>query len=245
MAAVIPGGDPGLERRRLAALRRYDILDTPAEADFDDFTRLASQICGTPIALISLVEQNRQWFKSEFGLGVRETPIEVSVCRHAIQQKDVFVVPDMIRDERFKDSALVHGDPHMRFYAGAPLESSEGLPLGTLCVIDREPRALSAMQSEALQILARQVMAQFELRLTARELARRNAELEAAQKEIATLEGLLPICAQCKKIRDSEQDWVPVEAYMARHADVTFSHGLCPVCAQAFMDQAKRLIPEA
>jgi len=157
-----------IDSARLAALHRYEILDTPVEAEFDDFTRLAAHICQTPVAVISLVDRDRQWFKSEIGLGVRETPLNVSICKHAILQKGIFVVPDTTLDERFRCNPLVAGDPHLRFYAGALLESSEGLPMGTLCVLDYQPRQLTETQKEALSMLARQVMTVMELRLSRR-----------------------------------------------------------------------------
>ena len=231
------------EEARLAALRRYAILDTPAEAEFDDLARMASYICGAPIALISLVDGNRQWFKSEIGLGVSETTLDRSICRHAILGKELFVVSDTTQDERFRNNPLVTGEPRLRFYAGAPLESSEGQMLGTVCVLDRRARTLTEAQGQALQLLARQVMAMFELRLAARQLAQRNEELEAARRQISALEGLLPICAKCKKIRDEDNQWSSLEAYMTHHAEVNFTHSMCPVCAQDFLSQLDRLAP--
>jgi GAF domain-containing protein len=130
------------ESARLAALNRYHILDTPREQEFDDFTRLAAYIFNTPIAVINLIDHDRQWFKSEIGLGVRETPLDTSICRHAILQSEFFIVPDTTQDERFKHNPLVTGNPHLRFYAGALLKSSEDLPLGTLCVLDIQPREI-------------------------------------------------------------------------------------------------------
>ena len=155
---------PPAELHRLATLHRYQILDTAREAAFDDITRLAALICGTPMALISLVDDDRQWFKSELGLGVSETPIGSSICAHAIRQPGLFVVPDTLADARFVHNPLVTGDPNLRFYAGAPLHTADGVPLGTVCVLDSQPRSLSAQQAEALQALARQTMAQIELR---------------------------------------------------------------------------------
>ena len=152
------------EEARLAALRRYGILDTSTEQAFDDLTRLAAQACGAPVAIISFVDQERQWFKSEIGLGVQQTSLDVSICAHAILQRDLFVVPDTLLDERFKHNPLVTGEPHLRFYAGALLATSDGHSIGTLCVLDHEPRQLDLGQREALQMLARQVMAQLELR---------------------------------------------------------------------------------
>jgi GAF domain-containing protein len=237
-------GSPEWERTRLAALHSYEILDTPTEAEFDDFTHLAAHICQAPIAVINLIDANRQWFKAEVGLGVRETPLDISICRHAILQPGLFVVPDTTRDPRFQNNPLVTGKPHLRFYAGALLESSDGLPLGTLCVLDHHTRELTSEQGRALKLLARQVMTTLELRLAARALAEQNAALTAALAEVKTLQGLLPICAQCKKIRDEEQaghPWVSVEAYVQRHTEARFSHGLCPACQDQFMQEAERL----
>ena len=157
-----PGADA--EQLRLDALRGYGILDTPREAAFDDITLLASMICQTPIAVVNLIDKDRQWFKSEIGLGVRETPLDTSICAHAILQQELFVVPDTLEDPRFRGNPLVTGDPHLRFYAGALLKTPDGLPLGTVCVLDVKPRELRPEQIEALRALARQAMGQIELR---------------------------------------------------------------------------------
>ncbi|MBA1272945.1 PAS domain S-box protein [Stutzerimonas azotifigens] len=171
---------PQRELSRLAALLRYEILDTPDEDAFDDFTQLAAQFCGTPIALISLIDERRQWFKSRVGLEVSETPREISFCTHTIQGNDVFEVPDATRDPCFANNPLVTDAPDIRFYAGAPLTTPDGYNLGTLCVIDRKPRQLSDQQRDALERLGRQVIRLFEQRL----LTRRHAEQAALQKAI-------------------------------------------------------------
>jgi signal transduction histidine kinase len=152
------------ETERLRALRSYGILDTATEPAFDDITRIASYVCQTPISIISLVEDDRQWFKSEIGLGIRETPIDQSMCAHALLEHSFLEIPDTTLDSRFANNPLVTGRPHIRFYAGALLRTPDGLPLGTICVIDDKPRVLTPEQREVLAALARQVMAQMEFR---------------------------------------------------------------------------------
>ncbi len=155
---------PKNESKRLEILWQYDVLDTLPEQVFDEMTELASLICSTPIALISLVDQDRQWFKSKIGVEIQETSREVSMCAHAILQKDLFIVPNAKLDARFKNNPLVTGEPKIRFYAGMPLISPTGLALGTLCVIDKKPRKLTSNQQAALRLLARHVMTQLEFR---------------------------------------------------------------------------------
>lgn len=160
MKAPTPQNEP----ERLAALDRYGILDTPREAEFDGITRLVARLCDVPFAVINLIAEGRQWFKAEIGFGVRETPLESSFCAHAILQEELFVVPDTTKDERFDGNPLVTGEPNLRFYAGSLLKSDDGFPLGTLCVLDTEPRTLSAEQVDALEVLSEQVMKLLELR---------------------------------------------------------------------------------
>jgi GAF domain-containing protein len=168
---------------RVAALEKYAILDTEPEQAFDDLTLLASYVCKTPIALISLVDEDRQWFKSKIGMSLSETPRQVAFCSVAIQQADVMVVPDTLKDERFRDNPLVVSEPRIRFYAGAPLINEDGYALGTLCVIDQAPRQFSPDQREALHALSRLVVAQLEFRRNLRLLKEALTDRTQAEHE--------------------------------------------------------------
>jgi GAF domain-containing protein len=237
---------PGNEKQRLETLRGYEILDTEPEAALDDLTFLASYICETPVALISLVDADRQWFKSKVGVSVTETSRDIAFCASAILQPDVFIVPDATQDQRFAENPLVVAEPKIRFYAGATLMTN-GHALGTLCVVDRVPRELSSEQLQALRALSHQVLAQLELRrnlkrleqsLAARDRAeaekeRTLGELKAALASIHTLEGLLPICLSCKKIQDQRGNWQPFEYYVRTHSEAKVTHRICPDCSKA------------
>jgi len=176
---------PDDEAARLDALRRYSILDTSEEAAYDDIARLASHICATPIALISLVDRDRQWFKARVGLSATETPREHAFCAHAICRPDeVMVVRDAVQDSRFRDNPLVTGQPAIRFYAGAPLATPTGEAIGTLCVIDRVPRELTDDQRDALRILSRHVVVQLELRRSLADLERTSLVQKLYQEQL-------------------------------------------------------------
>ncbi len=171
-----------LEQERLAALRGYDILDTTAERDFDDIVTLAAQVCDKPIALISLVDENRQWFKARFGTDICEGPRDTSMCTHAMFDRDVMQIPDALLDPRFVNCPTVVGDPHIRFYAGAPLTTPDGKALGTLCVADHEPGSLTDAQRHGLRALARHVVTQLELRKYARDMHALHQRLRSAEQ---------------------------------------------------------------
>lgn len=190
---------PENEIDRLEALRRYEIMDTLAEQSYDDLTRLAAAITGSPIALISLVDQGRQWFKSKIGLAVSETPREFAFCAHAILDPGrALMVRDARADARFAENPLVTGEPDIRFYFGAPLVTPDHQALGTLCVIDRVPRELDAAQMESMAALSRQVVTHLELRRHTAELRQAAAarevylaQLEGAQKKLEAANGRL------------------------------------------------------
>ncbi|MCU0788573.1 MAG: GAF domain-containing protein [Verrucomicrobia bacterium] len=155
---------PSNESQRLKVLWQYEVLDTVPEAMFDDLTELAASICDVPIALVSLVDEDRQWFKSTHGVSLRETSRDISFCAHAICRSGLFIVPDARKDVRFKNNPLVTGGPKIRFYAGSPLVTPDGYALGTLCVLDPKPRRLNTSQQRAMQLLARVTVSLLELR---------------------------------------------------------------------------------
>jgi anti-sigma regulatory factor (Ser/Thr protein kinase) len=193
------------EEERLEALRSYRILDTEPELAFDDLALLASRICDTPIALITLIDRDRQWVKSRIGVEVQETSREVAFCDHAIRDHGLFVVQDATRDPRFRDNPFVVFEPKIRFYTGAPLVTPEGHALGTLCVLDRKPRTLTPEQEEALDALRRQVMAQLTLsrnlaeqKVALAERERVEEERERLLEELRKLSDLLPLSSACQ-----------------------------------------------
>ena len=176
-----PAPLPANETARLEALRQRAILDTPPEAAFDDLTTLAAHICEAPMAMITLVDEDRQWFKSCVGCPLVETRRDIAFCSHTILQPEVWVVPDALADDRFADNPLVTSKPHIRFYAGAPLVTPDGHALGALCVMDRQPRKLTEEQGQALRVLAHHVVTMLELRRSLQEQLRAEAERDRAQ----------------------------------------------------------------
>jgi GAF domain-containing protein len=222
------------EAARLEALKDYRILDTESEQSYDDITFLAAQLCEVPIALISLVDADRQWFKSKVGLDVSETSRDVSFCAHAILGDQTLVVKDAREDERFRDNALVCSEPNIVFYAGVPLSTPSGALIGSLCVIDRRPRELSALQIRSLETLAHQVVLQLELKRVSDQLA-------GALGRLDVMERLIPICSYCKGIRNDQGYWGTVEAFIKSHDNVEFSHGVCDACMAKYFPEVATL----
>jgi len=183
---------PMNEAERLFALKNFNILDTLPEEIFDHYTVLASQICGTPIALISLIDENRQWFKSKVGLEVSETPRDISLCGHTILQDDIFEIKDALADERFSYNPLITAEPKIRFYAGMPITTREGYNLGTVCVIDTQPRLLTDAQRDALKRIAKLIMSQIEQRLSQNTIMQLNKQLYENSQFIQTLIDNIP-----------------------------------------------------
>ncbi|HOC55051.1 MAG TPA: GAF domain-containing protein [Verrucomicrobiota bacterium] len=217
---------PDNEEQRLAVLKEYHILDTDAEELYDDITRLAAYLCKVPFSTVSLLDQSRHWLKSKVGIDHREGPRDVALfSSYAILQSQPLIVRDALKDVRFVAHPLVTRTPRLRFYAGFPLINPEGFALGALCVLDRRPRQLSARQKQAMQVLARQVMALLELR-------RVSSRMAHLLEKIKLLHGLLPICAWCKRIRDDSGYWQQVEGYVHEHLGADFTHGICPDCLE-------------
>lgn len=223
--------DPQLyDRARLAALSEYEILDTPPEADFDDIVQLAAQLCDTPISLVSLLETDRQWFKARVGLEQDETPIDQSVCRLGLGSSEMLIIPDLTADPRTARNSLVDVADGVRFYAGAPLIAPKGEVLGMLCVIDREPRpqGLTAAQQGMLATLARQVIAQLELRRAM--LRRMEEDIERRQLNELLSERLNQTLAMINGLASQTLRAVPsrgpVESFQSRLNALTEAHEL-------------------
>ncbi len=194
------------QAERLATLRAYDILDTPREADFDDIVLLASKICRTPISVVNLIDADRQWFKAEVGLGARETPLETSICSHVILDHDFTMIEDTHTDPRTADNELCAPNNGLRFYAGALLKADNGLPIGTLCVLDNKPNTLDEGQMLALKVLARRVMRELDLRRAIRAQSILRDEMDHRVKNsLATVSGAVRLYkAEARKTGDAD-----------------------------------------
>ena len=222
---MAPALIPDNEVERISALNEYKILGTKPEQAYDDITKIASTVCATPIALLSLVDTDRQWFKSKVGVEVEETPRDWSFCAHAIHTSDPLIVPDATKDSRFNTNPLVCGDPQIRLYAGFPLENSELLRVGTLCVIDRRPRQLTEIECDVMKALARQVVAFFELRKKSINLIESFCSHRNGNPMIST-------CSYCRKAQDQNGEWIYLDKYLSRRTNLHFTHGICDACIE-------------
>lgn len=210
---------PRNETERLEALRLARILDTAAEKAFDDLVHLAGAVCETPIAVVSLVDDSRQWFKARIGIEAQQTTRDVAFCAHAIMGKEVMVVGDATKDPRFANNPLVTGNPNIRFYAGAPIVIGDHAAVGTVCVIDRKPRELSSMQQNALTVIQR--------------MAGHLIELRRARLDLEAVSQLLPLCSWCRSVKGENGEWMDLHRYVANSLPVT--HSMCPSCMQREM----------
>ncbi len=225
---------PENESERLAALHEYRILGTRPEQSYDDITTIASETCRTPIALLSLVDADRQWFKSRVGLDVEETPRDWSFCAHAILSAEPLIVPDAHRDERFKDNPLVSGDPGIRLYAGFPLQNDADHRIGTLCVIDRRPGDLDPAQCRVMEALARQAVTFLELR-------KRSIRLLESVCQMESKGGMISTCSYCRKAKDEKGHWLHLDQYLSQHTTLSFSHGICDACMETHFPEVIEL----
>ena len=213
------------ETERLKALSEYRILGTKPEENYNNITKIASLTCGTPIALLSLVDSNRQWFKAKVGIEAEETVRDWSFCAHAIHSSEPLIVEDALKDERFFDNPLVRGEPKIRLYAGFPLQNDKNLRIGTLCVIDREPHGLTDKQFSIMQSLSRQAVAFLELRKRSINLIESYCSLEDSGNIIST-------CSYCRKAKDTSGHWSHLDQYLSARTNLNFSHGICDTCIE-------------
>lgn len=211
---------PENEAQRLQTLRLFDVLDSEPERAFDDITAVSTSIFETPICLITLVDENRQWFKSAHGLDIDETERDVAFCSHAIHSDETFVVEDARFDFRFSDNPLVEDEPRIRFYAGAPLTVAEDIRIGTLCVIDTTPRSIDPERLHVLEVLRDAVVANLELRRLAKQAESRRE--------------LISLCAWCRRVRDDgDESWLHADEYLKQHNELT--HSICETCSEKMM----------
>lgn len=225
MADPLPPLD---DAERLEALRRTGLLDGDPDPTLDRLTRLASRILQAPVSLVTLIDEDRQFFASQVGASEpwasrRESPLSYSLCKHVVAERDAMVIPDATKDERVCENDAV-SELGVRAYVGVPLVTAEGHAIGSFCVMDGRPRDWSDDDLEILRDLAMAAMAEIELRMTVR-------ALDEALGRIRTLRGLIPICTSCKNVRDDAGYWQRVEQFVTHHSDATFTHGLCPDCA--------------
>ncbi|HET9133428.1 MAG TPA: GAF domain-containing protein [Gemmatimonadales bacterium] len=225
---------PPNELVRLAALRDYAIVDTDPEATFDDLAFVASAVCDAPIALVTFIDEDRQFLKARIGVDFSETRRNEAFCAHAVAEDvPLLEVPDATFDPRFQDNPFVTGDDGIRFYAGATIRAEGGEALGTVCVLDTKPHDLTDRQREVLLRLGRQATTMLAYRRVSRQLF-------DALSEVKTLAQLLPICSFCRRIRQDDDYWADLNEYLRVHADSQLSHGICPDCERTQLAQITR-----
>lgn len=212
------------KKTRPEQLKRHELVETRVKTFYDDFTYLASKICKTPIAIISLVGSKKQWFTAGNGLNFNETSPDSTPCRHTILEDETLIIPDTAKDERFLDNDLIFNDSKIRFYAGTPLIDSERYSLGTLCVMDYLPRQLEDYQIKSLEILGRQISLQI--------------ELIGGAEEKEFMKKLLPICSYCKQVSDEEKKWHEIDNHLSKNTNLRFTHSVCPSCHE------EKILPE-
>lgn len=232
------------EAKRIAALRSYGILDTPRESSFDEVVELVAEICEAPIAVVNLIDEDRQWFKAEVGLGVRETPLETSICAHVILSPGLTVIPDTLGDDRLRGNPLCGGDMNLRFYAGMCLETEQGLPIGTLCVLDTKPRDLSDHQKKALAVMGRQVMRQIELSKALKNARMLQQEMNHRVKNsLSIVQALLSMQAKGEKnasaVEALENARGRISAIAAIHDQLQTAPSADTVLADEFIEQLR------
>ena len=224
-----------LAERRQKALEEYRIWDAKEVSQFETLTTLASTVCETPIAIISLLDSHRQWFLSRYGLNGAgaplETPLDISFCIHTISQAEegVCIVHDAQKDERFAENPFVTGEPHVRFYAGVPLITLEGVPIGALSVIDRRARELSEAQIQTLKLLA-------QLTIQLLESRKNSQELFGIVEELKVFEGYWNLCVYCRRLK-ADDTWVQFEHFVRSHTNADFTHGVCKECMRSRPDE--------
>lgn len=216
---------PSHEQARLDALHRYGILDSEPERRFDDIAKLAAAALDMPIAMVSFVDDERQWSMASVGIARGDVPRAQSFCTHAITQDWLLVIEDTSVDTRVNATVMVSGPAQARFYAGAPLITPEGQRVGTVCVMDQAPRTLARRELDILAGLARQTIELLEHRLTA-------ARLADAQQRLQTMATLIPICSHCRKVRDEGNHWLTLERLVQAKTGSRFTHGICPDCVR-------------
>jgi hypothetical protein len=223
--ATVHSREPSREQLRLDALRLYGVLDCEPERRYDEIANLAAAALDMPIAMVSLVDADRQWPLATVGIARDEVPRSQSFCTHAIGRDEPLVIDDASSDARVSSTLLVTGETKARFYAGAPLVTPQGHHVGTVCVIDRTPRELSPRKLDILVGLARQTIELLEHRLTA-------ARLLDAQARLRTMATLIPICSHCRKVRDESNQWLTLERLVQAKTGSRFTHGICPECVR-------------